>query len=135
MPIGTLTGYAVPLAAFPWLDHTYVTSSLGHTWGCRGRSTGGRQICTGSGNIDQANCLAQPNGRAGVDYGFTGVCHQMANRILFPAQVVVSSANGYRASEIAYGAYGFDPATGQNYSPAGFPWPELQDCQTNHAHP
>jgi hypothetical protein len=39
-------------------------------------------------------------------YGVTGVCHQTANRILYPARVTVSKAGGYWASSLAYGTYG-----------------------------
>jgi hypothetical protein len=135
MPSGTLTGYAIKISALPWWDHTYVTSSQGHAWGCWGRSAGGTQICSGVGNTDQADCLSQPNSQAGISYGTTGVCHQTANRILFNAGQMVSGARGYRASVFIWGVYGKDPASGQHYSPPTSPWPELHHCSTNHTHP
>jgi hypothetical protein len=135
MPIGTLTGFAINIVAFPIWDHTFVNSSHGHLWGCWGRSAGGKQICSGTGNCDQADCLSQPNSQAGITYGVTGVCHQTANRILFPALQTVSGARGYRASVFVWGVYGKDSAAGQHFSPANFPWPELADCELNHIHP
>lgn len=100
-----LSGWAVKIS---WLgaDHTYVTSSDGGVWGCWGRSSGGRGICSGQGSSKRANCLSQSSSHAGIIYGVTGVCHQTANRILYPAGVVVSRANGYWASVTMYGTYG-----------------------------
>ena len=135
MPSGALTGFAIPALVAPFWDHTYVTSSHGHAWRCNGRSVGGGQICSGQGNTALAHCLAQPNADAGVSYGKAGVCHQMANRILFPSGQMVSGASGYRLSIFIYGVYGLDLATLQHYSPVGLPWPELNFCQGNHAHP
>jgi hypothetical protein len=135
MPTETLTGFAIRIVALPFWDHTYVTSSLGHIWACWGRSAAGTQICTGVGNVDQAYCLSQPNSEAGITYGLTGVCHQTANRILYPSGQTVSGARGYRASVYFWGAYGKDSVTGLHYSPGSFPWPELLYCQQNHIHP
>lgn len=131
---GTLTAFALPAMYSQAWDHVYVTSSGGHAWGCWGRNSGGLAICSGIGNIDQADCLAQANARAGVLYGFTGVCHQAANRILSVAGLTVSGVRGYRRSFFAYGAYGRDLLTLQRYSPVGFPWPELQLCTASHNH-
>lgn len=134
MPVGTLTGYALKLAVLP-AEHTYVESSDGHVWPCWGRSGGGRQICTGTGNTDQADCLSQPSSEAGISYGRTGVCHQTANRILYPSGQTVSGASGSKGSIFAWGTYGKDPVAGQFYSPVTFPWSELHNCRTNHVHP
>ena len=134
MPTGTLTGFALKLDALPMWDHTYVASNLGHIWACWGESAGGRQICSGIGNADQADCLSQPNSQAGIRYGITGVCHQAANRILFPARQFVSGARGYRASVFVWGAYGKDPSTGRHYSLPNVPWPELNQCCQDHQH-
>lgn len=100
-----LNGYAIKIS---WLgaDHTYVTSSDGYAWPCWGRQSGGRMICSGTGSSNQANCISQTDSYAGIIYGVTGVCHQTANRILYPARVVVSNASGYWASIILYGTYG-----------------------------
>ena len=134
MPIGRLNGYGIKVKGLP-ADHTYVTSSNGHVWPCWGRSAGGSLICNGQGNTDQADCLSQPNSKAGIIYGGTGVCHQTANRILLPAGIYVSAAAGYRTSLFAWGAYGRDIATRKLYSPTHNPWPELSFCLANHLHP
>jgi hypothetical protein len=101
-----LTGYAIS-TGFLGTDHTYVTSdNPPFVWPCWGRGAGGKMICRGNGNSSVANCISQPNSYAGIVYGVTGVCHQTANRILFPAGVTVSKAGGYWASSLAYGIYG-----------------------------
>jgi hypothetical protein len=100
-----LNGFAIDIG---WLkaDHTYVTSSDGYVWPCWGRSAGGKRICSGQGSSARANCLSQPGSTAGIIYGLSGVCHQTANRILFPAGAIVSAAKGYWASTLLYGVYG-----------------------------
>jgi hypothetical protein len=101
---GTLTGYAVPCLG-PLADHTYVRS--GDTgWGCWGRDDGGNPICAGPGNYDHANAFSQTDSHAAIRYGLDGVCHQTANRILYPANVIVSAAHAYWASSWAYGTFG-----------------------------
>ncbi len=97
----------------PFVDHAYVTSSEGHRWGCFGGTQGGREICRGSGDAGAAHCISHPDAEAGIDYGVTGVCHQAANRILWPAGVVVSGAGGYALSSMIYGAYGTPTETAQ----------------------
>jgi hypothetical protein len=134
MPLGQLTGHAIAMAGLG-ADHTYVTSSTGSACACFGRRAGGVVVCSGLGNVDQADCLATPSGNGGVLYGITGVCHQEANRILWPAGVTVMSARGARGSLVVWGLYGRDPATLKAYSPASHPWSELANCQQNHAHP
>lgn len=105
--MATLRGYAVQIS---WLgaDHTYVESSDGYVWPCWGRSSGGHDICSGTGSSSQANCISQPLSYAGIIYGVTGVCHQTSNRILWPSSRIVSAASGYWASSLAYGTYGTD---------------------------
>ena len=135
MAIGTLTGYAIPVIGLGFVDHTYVEASNGFTCGCFGRSAGGSVVCSGHGNVDQAACLATPALTAGIDYGVTGVCHQSANRILWPAGLNVLSAKGARGSVYAWGLYGLDPTTRRKCSPATTPWSELAVCLTSHSHP
>ncbi len=103
----TLYGNAVVIT---WLgaDHTYVTSGDGRTWPCWGRNKGGNVVCHGTGSADAADCLSQEKSHAGLLYGITGVCHQTANRILYPAKCLVSAARGYWASSAIYGTYGLD---------------------------
>lgn len=131
MALGTLTGYSLPMVG-QMTDHTYVTSSNGHVWPCNGRFAGGQAICAGVGNVDQADCLALPNQSAGIRYGLDGLCHQMANRILFPAGQTVTRARGFRFSSTVFGAYGKSGLV--HYSPPSNPWPELMAC-ANHSHP
>lgn len=135
MALGTLIGYAIPAFNLPGLDHTYVGSNSGHVWGCHGRSKGGSVVCSGIGNVDQADCLATPVQTAGIRYGISGVCHQAANRILWPSKTTVAAARGARGSIFAWGLYGRDPGNGQPYSPGLFPWPELDMCARQHSHP
>lgn len=99
-----LSGYS--LDAFYGIDHTYVTSSTGEVWNCWGRSSGGQVICSGEADSRQADCLAQKNSHAGLLYGLTGVCHQTANRILYPAHCIVSGATNYWLTAFIYGTYG-----------------------------
>jgi hypothetical protein len=112
-----LTGWAVPAQPISSVDHTYVTSDCGYRWGCHGRDYGGQQLCAGNGNSMIADCLSQPNSHAGIIYAVTGVCHQMANRILHPAgMITVAGCNGWQASVYAWQTYGLGP------------WPQLIAC-------
>ena len=133
MPGGTLTGWALSTLAGA-AEHTYVVSSEGHVWPCWGRSAGGHSVCSGVGDVAQADCLSQVNSEAGIVYGRTGVCHQTANRILLPAAMVVSSAHGARASILAFGVYGREPGSRRHYHPVLNPWPELVKCLGEHRH-
>jgi hypothetical protein len=137
MSEGILTAYVIPIEGplktqeivdLPEADHTYVRSSLGHAWGCHGRKDGGRAICSGLGDLDKAACLAGQDGEAFVNYGFEGVCHQMANRILLPAGLLVVDAKRYELSSAFYGAYGRDLETFAFYSPLQNPWPQFSEC-------
>src|ERR1019366_4545285 len=89
-------------------DHTYVRCSTGgKAWSCWGSKTGGSFLRSGSGSTNQADAIAEPNERAGVTcYLVNGVCHQAANRILFPAGIFVTGARGYGVSSAIYGPYG-----------------------------
>lgn len=100
-----LNGHAIQIRQSD-ADHTYVSDDSGQSWPCWGRSSGGRQISTGPGSSAQANCLSQTDSHAGILYGLTGVCHQTANRILYPARVIVSEAGGYWVSTLLYGTFG-----------------------------
>ncbi|MCU7933514.1 MAG: hypothetical protein KZQ99_01375 [Candidatus Thiodiazotropha sp. (ex Dulcina madagascariensis)] len=89
-------------------DHTYVTcGDLGKAWGCWGGKTGGAVLRQGTGSTAQANAIANPDERAGIScYLINGVCHQAANRILYPAGITVRGARGYPVSEALFGTYG-----------------------------
>ena len=78
-------------------------------------------ICSGSGSVWLAHCLAGAYSRAGIVYSVTGWCHQMANRILRPAGVDVSAARGYGLSYLFWGKYGRDASPDET-------WPELHHC-------
>lgn len=84
--------------------HTFVSSSCGLAWGCFGRSENGSLLTSGPGSSSRADCLSKNN--AGILYGITGVCHQAANRISFPAQLKAVGAGGYAQSVFTFGEYG-----------------------------
>jgi len=131
--LATLTGYGVPTGSIASssyvlgspnpplpkllrgrLDHAYVVCDDGKSWGCFGRDSGGSPIKSGSGSRACADCLSQPiePGKrpfplyAGLKYGYTGVCHQAANRLLKHAGTDVAGVRGYAASVALYGKYG-----------------------------
>jgi hypothetical protein len=120
LAMSELSAFALPLRAPLFGDvrgeHTYVVSGAGHRWTCLGRADGGRQICRGTGDTALAGCLAGADGGAGIRYLRTGVCHQIANRILWPASVLVERAEGYRFSSLLFGHHGLGP------------WPERDLC-------
>ena len=89
-------------------DHTYVEcGNGGKGWGCWGGKTGGTAFNSGNGSTNRADCIAQPNERAGITcYLVNGVCHQAANRILLPAGILVTAARGYAVSSAIFGPYG-----------------------------
>lgn len=131
MATGMLNAFIIPMPA----GHTYVISDKGHIWPCHGRSSGGRLICGGLGNVDEAACLAQPDTEAGIEYLNTGLCHQIANRILVPSNLTVfSGAPTLRALSFLYGVYGLD-SNRHACSPAHNPWYELNECRSFHNHP
>lgn len=119
-----LIGHAVELeneTLASFLEHTYVTSSNGYSWNCWGRDKGGKEICRARGNARLANKIAQPQP---PDEGFAilynnipcarierylidGVCHQAANRILFPAKRLVDKAKGSVITCAWFGLYGY----------------------------
>lgn len=105
-PGAVLYGRAMPAQNARQWDHTYVASSCGLRWGCFGRHQGGREVCRGPGDSSIADCLSKPGSTTGLIYGVTGVCHQAANWILGPANILVTSARGYALSVFTYGTYG-----------------------------
>lgn len=89
-------------------DHTYVTcGNRAKGWACWGGKIGGAVLRQGAGSTQQADRIAEPNERAVIScYLINGVCHQAANRILFPAGITARGARGYAVSEALYGTYG-----------------------------
>jgi hypothetical protein len=107
--MGTLVVMRYPTNLFANLaDHTYVKCGTGgKAWGCWGGKTGGTELRRGTGSTKRADAIAEPDERAGIQcYLINGVCHQPANRILFPAGITVRGARGYDVSEALYGTYG-----------------------------
>jgi hypothetical protein len=107
--MGTLVAMRYPTKLFADLaDHTYVMCGTGGAaWSCWGGKTGGTELRRGAGSTRQANAIAEPNERARIScYLINGVCHQAANRILFPAGITVRGARGYEVSEALFGTYG-----------------------------
>lgn len=89
-------------------DHTYVQcGNGGKAWGCWGGSTGGDAFNSGTGSTRRADRIAGTDEKAGIRcYLVNGVCHQAANRILYPAGILVSGARGYALSSLTFGTYG-----------------------------
>jgi hypothetical protein len=89
-------------------DHTYVKCGTGgKAWSCWGGKIGGTVLRQGSGSTKQADAIAGPDEHGGIAcYLINGVCHQAANRILWPARIIVSGAWGYDVSEALFGPYG-----------------------------
>ena len=106
--MGILVARHMPAYDAPGADHTYVEcGGGGKAWGCFGRKKGGALLRTGTGSSKQANEIAGSKERAGLKcYAVNGVCHQAANRILWPAEVRVQGARGYLLSEAIYGPFG-----------------------------
>lgn len=129
--------WANPLRRFKRFDHTWVTSydapfscTKGgpppHYWYCwgachaAGPGTTARLLSSAPADLGTAHCLCKPDdavarpGRASVGginlYGIQGVCHQLANRILFATTtsppLTVTGARGYDDSRDVFGTYG-----------------------------
>jgi hypothetical protein len=107
--MGTLVvmRYATPLFS-NLADHTYVKCGTGRkAWGCWGGKTGGTELRHRAGSTRQADAIAEADERARIKcYLINGVCHQAANRILFPAGITVRGARGDDVSEAMFGTYG-----------------------------
>jgi hypothetical protein len=107
--MGTLIAKKYPTKlALGAADHTYVECGTGAKgWSCWGGKTGGVAFNSGAGSTARADAIAEPNERAGIScYLINGVCHQAANRILFPAGILVTAARGYWLSVAIFGPYG-----------------------------
>lgn len=113
-------------------NRTNAPSSIGavvaggaHYWYCWGsfHATGATPsapdglLTSKAGSLAMAICLVQPNadsrlvaGARGTifSYGVDGVCHQLANQVLYAcgAAVKVAAARGYAFSSTIYGDYG-----------------------------
>lgn len=115
-------------------DHTWVASDAGYCAGCRfgtepdpyycspSRWEGGkytppsdtsRELASGLDSQSTAECMAgEPYkfmgipSQSGIVYAINGVCHNLANRTLYPSSVTVKGALGYWFTQAIYGTYG-----------------------------
>lgn len=119
MALVTLTGFTMRTAWHPipeigdWpLDHTAASTQTGTQWGCFGRTAAeeptATKVCEGIGEELWANAISGPDGHSGIEFGFTGICHHCANRILIPAKVHVGEAPGNEIATPLFGKYGLD---------------------------
>lgn len=109
--------YGVSTTAYPSLknrpvDHVFVVTSE-HNWPCFGR--GGKEIpnshvvAKGFGYAKWAEYINGPDPihPTGLINKVTGVCHNVANRLLVLANADVSDAFGNEIVTLMYGKYGF----------------------------
>lgn len=144
MTIVTLFSWATPafINNAP-MDHTWVTTydirktvynnisqviSAGeHAWYCWGNfHPTGKFLGSKSGNLQFARCLVASNSSSNSNppacgtiftYGIDGVCHQLANQVLYatgPAPLTVSKARWYLVSTFLYGTYGLQTTAWAN---------------------
>jgi hypothetical protein len=133
---GVLVAWASPLfGTIRFADHTWVTTYEKATacsppnedyWYCTGGcrdttapSTVARELGLWRADLQLARCIAQPNSQtfaagpptARIRYLKDGVCHQIANRILYAASdegvaPTVEGARGYGVTVFFFGKYG-----------------------------
>lgn len=128
------------------VDHTWVTSYDNNAnpypnlaavvaakedyWFCWGSfHAQGRTLGSQLGDVVLARCLVQSNADSSTTfpargtiftYGVDGVCHQLANQVLYATGIngarplTVANANGYSVSSAIYGAYGLQHAAWRN---------------------
>jgi hypothetical protein len=92
-------------------DHTYVCINNGYGKRCyayHGGNSGGSilNMTMGLDNSNKTLCLSTRPKQCSVIYGIEGVCHQEANRMLYPSRKLVTSARGYWYFQRYYGTYG-----------------------------
>ncbi|MBN9552645.1 MAG: hypothetical protein J0H31_28275 [Alphaproteobacteria bacterium] len=97
-------------------DYWFCWGSYHPTGGVPGNPTG--SIGNQPGNLALARCLVQSNADSVsvpaakgtiLTYGIDGVCHQLANQVLYATtgtRLTVKNARGYAASSFLYGTYG-----------------------------
>lgn len=154
MPIGNpalaanatqvLFAWANPLSSWHQADHTWVTDfdspfacpPPSHYWYCwgichpTGPGTTARPLLRAAGDIAAATCICRPDDPAahgGIDlYGVHGVCHQLANRVLYAASTggtppTVVGAHKYWLSQALFGTYGLTHADWRRRKKSCFP--------------
>jgi hypothetical protein len=112
--------------------HTYVVcAATGDNWHCCGfpNTPVPPPLCSGNGSALLARCI-EGGDDAGIGpfYRKAGVCHQIANRILFPANIRIPINHWQvRLSCTVYGPFGLNLST----MPTQNHWPDrLQGCQS-----
>ena len=122
----------------PYPDDDEVVASGNHFWYCWGgfHAKGGTPdradgfLGSQAGNLQQATCLVRPDANSlfvpsarGTifTYGVDGVCHQLANQVLYATgtggsgtRLTVHQARGYTLSVFFYGTYGLQHMAWQN---------------------
>ncbi|MFL6198038.1 MAG: hypothetical protein ACJ76J_02575 [Thermoanaerobaculia bacterium] len=127
--MATLYAWANPLSLWQGADHTWITNypspfqcpptpDYWYCWGiCHpaGPGTTARPLGSAQGDISFASCICtpnDPNAHGGIDrYGIEGVCHQLANRVLYATSpygtpLTVKGAHKYWLSHLLFGTYG-----------------------------
>ena len=100
------------------IDHTYVTSSDNHNWNCfgRGAGSGGRVLRSVKASSKWAALIygqqyegSQDCGApAGLAIRHSGVCQNVANRILVLGNADASGSFGNALATVMYGKFGFN---------------------------
>lgn len=136
-PKQMLYAWARPVSFAEWAgDHTFVTdydqpfkdNPPRRSWYCAGGvysrdSNGVRPLLSAEADIKFAEFICTPDdpekrewpefkSTAGIEYGINGVCHHIANRILYAAQSsgpppLVNEARGYKFHEFVYMLLGY----------------------------
>ncbi len=95
-------------------DHVFVVSDQGHDWRCFGRGKAhiakARLLTTTQGSAEWINALNGADGEhaTGLVNQVSGVCHNVANRLLLVADADVADARGKGLATLAFGRYGFE---------------------------
>ncbi|MEK4033476.1 hypothetical protein WOA01_11055 [Methylocystis sp. IM2] len=122
-----VTSYDSRLNPFP--DIQAVIAAHEDFWYCWGGfHSQGRALGSRNGDLNLARCLVTPNSDSVAvyaargtifTYGVDGVCHQLANQVLYAtgvsgAALTVAGAKGYPVSIAIYGTYGLQHAAWQS---------------------
>lgn len=100
------------------LDHVFVSTTDGMSWGCFGRGLSdepnARVIAQAEGCLDWVTEIAGQitnNSVAGVTHQVNGICQNAANRLLLPAGIDVSDAPGNEIATSIFGKFGLGLST------------------------
>lgn len=115
----TFTLYADPAGSADGvpIDHTYVTSSDNHNWNCfgRGAGSGGRVVRTTKASSKWAALIYGPyegsqdcGAPAGLAIRHSGVCQNVANRILVLGDADARGSMGNALATVMFGKFGFN---------------------------